>query len=172
MKSLRRWNREMPFNHLLFESLLPGITKAEDRKSGCHSSANLDHRPGATVLLFHLDDLMTRKRLGLIEDKCCDYLYFLKHKNRTSLIFVELKSTNVQGAKQQILNAHYAIRDKVSHVKSRSSRVLAVIVSSLGTPENAKGVQKEMKAEGIELYFGRSRGNSCCSINELVKDLM
>ena len=162
----------MPFNHLLFESLLPGVTKAEDRISGCLSSANIEHKPGATVLLFHLDDIVTRNHLGLSDKKCCDYLYFLKHERRTSLIFVELKSTNLQGAKEQILNAHHAIRARVPLVKSGSARVLAVIVSSSATPENVKGIQKQMKAEGIELYFGRSRGKSSCRINELIKDLM
>ena len=84
------------------------------------------------------------------------------------LILVELKSTDLADAKEQILNAFQAIRSQSSHVKSGAARVLAVIVSSQGTPVNGMRVQKEMKNNGIELHFGTSKGSSC-DLRKLLK---
>jgi hypothetical protein len=159
----------MPFNHLLFESLLPGKTLAEDRKSGCRTSADLNRGPSETILLFRLDHASTRLRLGLSDTKCCDHLYFLKSETRTLLIFVELKSANIDEAEKQILNAHDAICNH-SDVKKKLFLKLALIVSATGTPPNAKKRQTNMREHGIALYFGTSRGGAY-SIRDIIKDL-
>jgi hypothetical protein len=159
----------MPVDHLLFESLLPGITKAEDKKSGGHTSANLEHGPHESVLLFHLDTETTRRRLGLLEGKCCDFLYFFKNKKHSILIFVELKGTDIASATEQIANAHQALGAQSKYVKS--CHPLAVIVSSVAAPRNGRVIQHQMKTQGITLYFGRSRSGRPCEIKALISEL-
>jgi hypothetical protein len=159
----------MPFNHLLFKSLLPGKTLAEDKRSGCRTSADLERGRNETVLLFRLDEASTRKLLGLSDQKCCDHLYFLKSEKNTTLIFVELKSTDLDQAEKQILSSYRAICNH-SNVKSQSPRTLALIVSAIGTPPGSKKRQLEMSKRGIDLYFGTSRGRPC-SIKSVIRDL-
>jgi hypothetical protein len=159
----------MPFSHLLFEALLPGKSVAEDRKSGCRTSADLQRGPNETILLFRLDHAQTKSRLGLSDRKCCDHLYFLKSETRTILIFVELKSTDLDEAEEQILNAHNAICNH-SDVKKKSFRSVAIVVSTMGAPPNAKKRQSNMREHGIALYFGTSRGGSY-SVRDIVKDV-
>jgi hypothetical protein len=158
----------MPFDHLLFESLRPGKTLAEDRRSGCLTSADVERNGGETVLLFGLDDDSTRKRLGLSDRRCCDFMYFLKNRNQSLLVFVELKSTNIESAAEQIANAHHAIRQHSAFVKSRATRARAVIVSSLGTPRDGKAIQQRMRKRGIDLYFGTSRKGHPCLIKDTI----
>jgi hypothetical protein len=160
----------VPFNHLLVESLQPGTTLAEDRKSGCRSSADLKPGKSETVLLFHLDADSTRKHLKLSQVKCCDHLYLFKSSKGTSLIFVELKSTNLDGADQQILNAFEAICQH-PNFNARSVRVLAVIVSSGSVFRDPKKIRANLRKRGIELHFGTSRDGHPCLIKEVIRDL-
>jgi hypothetical protein len=171
MKSLILWKSTMPFNHLLFDSLKPGVTLAEDRGSGCYTSTDLRRDAEETVLLFGLDDSATRRRLSLNDGKCCDYLYFLKNNIRTELIFVELKSTNIESATHQITSAHSAICDRCHTFKSRGTRAKAIIVSSQASPRDTKAIQDRMKKRGIDLYFGISRKGHPCQIKNLIPDL-
>jgi hypothetical protein len=160
----------MPFSHLLFEALLPGQTLAEDKRRECQTSADLKRGPNETILLFRLDQDSTRSRLGLSDRKCCDHLYFLKSATRTMLIFVELKSTNLDEAENQILNAHNAIC-KHSNVKNQSFQTVALVVSRKGTPQNVKKRQSEMRKRGIHLYFGISRRGTACAVRNVINDL-
>jgi len=151
----------MPFNHLLFESLLPGRTLAEDKEKGCRSSANLERGPGEAVLLFRLDQIGTKERLNLRGKKCCDHLFFYKSGNQTLLIFIELKSTDIRGAMEQITSAHDAILSESQYFRSKRPTVCAVFVSVAASTNDKKRMQKEMREKGINLEFGTSRGKAC-----------
>jgi hypothetical protein len=159
----------MPFNHLLFEALQAGKTLAEDRKSGCRTTADLKRGAGETVLLFQIDGASTRKHLRLAEKKCCDHAYFFKSVKVTLLIFVEMKSTNLDGAVDQILNAHEAICFH-PNLKAQSPRSIGVIVSTVAFIPDSHKIKNRIGKRKINLYFKVSR-NKPYSINELITGL-
>jgi hypothetical protein len=163
----------MPLDHLLFESLIPGITKAEDKKGTGRTSANLDRGSNETVLLFHRDNEETRRRLKFSGEKCCDFLYFFKNRKRAVLIFIELKGTKINSAAHRIASAYHALAALSEYVKSHTPQALAVIVSSGSAPRREGAViQKRMKASGIKLYFGKSSKDHPCDIKALIGDLL
>jgi hypothetical protein len=159
----------MPIDHLLFESLIPGVTKAEDKGSGSHTSANLDSGRGESVLVFHLDNEKSRTRLGLSNNKCCDFVFFFKSGSHCTLIFVELKGTDIASAEDQIVSAYQAMSAQSSYIKSCGP--LAVIVSNVAAPMNGKVIQRRMKKRGISLYFGISRKDRACEIKDVIPEL-
>jgi hypothetical protein len=159
----------MPVDHLLFRSLIPGVTLAEDKGSGSHTSANLHRGNGESVLVFHLDDEHTRKRLALAEKKCCDFVFFFKSQARCTLIFVELKGIDIATAEEQIVSAYHAMSAQSAYI--RSCGPFAIIVSSGAAPKNGKDIQKRMKDRGIPLYFGTSRKGRSCEIKALISEL-
>ena len=146
----------MPFNHLLAHALIPGVTKASD--SG--KEAILSPESGEAVLVFRLDEDITREHLGIANLKCCDYLFLFKDSNRTLCIFIEFKGSDLSRADEQILSAYQAICRKSEALKKLwNGRARAIIVSSLtAPPKEFDKFQKQLRAEGIELHFGTSRG--------------
>jgi hypothetical protein len=112
---------------------------------------------------------MCRKRLGLSDKKCCDFVFFFKSANHCTLIFVELKGIDVSSAEEQIVTAYQAMSTRSAYIKS--CRPFAIIVSSGAAPRNRKDIQKRMKTGGISLYFGTSRKGSPCEIKDVIKEL-
>jgi hypothetical protein len=161
----------MPVDHLLFESLLPGKTLAEDRQNKCCTSADLKAAPNETVLLFRLDDERTRKRLGLAGSKCCDHLYLFKSLTHAILIFVELKSTDLKDAADQIVNAFEAVKAQSSYGRTEHPPAIALIISSSAPPRDSKMMQKQLMSRGLILVFGTSRGRACY-VREKISDFL
>ena len=152
----------MPFNHLLFEALLPGKTLAEDREQNGYTSCELQAGAGETVLLFRLDEDKTKDKLKLTGQRCCDYFYFYRGPQRSLLIFVELKGSNLDRATRTTSSAIDAICPNSDKGRPWRKLVRAVIVSSTVSPRDRLKIQKAMNARGIELYFGSSKRNSPC----------
>jgi hypothetical protein len=159
----------MAVDHLLFESLIPGVTLAEDKGSGSRTSANLHRGNGESVLVFHLDNVLTRRKLELSERKCCDFVFFFKSETQCTLIFVELKGGDIASAEEQIVAAYQAMSAQSAYV--RSCGPLPVIVSSVTAPMNRKDIQKRMKGMGITLYFAISRKGKPCELKDVITEL-
>jgi hypothetical protein len=157
----------MPFNHLLFEALLPGKTLAEDRVQNGYTSAQLEAGAGETVLLFRLDEDKTKARLKLTGKKCCDYFFFYSGRQKSLLIFVELKGGNLDRAEEQLVSAIDAICPNSDQGRSWRKHARAVIVSPTGSPRDRLKIQKAMRASGINVYFGSSKKNSPCPIRTI-----
>jgi hypothetical protein len=154
----------MPFNHLLFEALLPGKTLAQDREHDGYTSAELKPGPGETVLLFRLDDDETKQHLKLAGQKCCDYFFFFKASHESLLIFVELKGGNLDRAEEQLAGAIDAICPSSGKGKTWRKLARAVVVSPTVSPRDRLKIQNAMKARGIKVYFGSSKKGFPCSI--------
>jgi hypothetical protein len=157
----------MPFNHLLFESLQPGKTRAEDKENRSYTSTDLKPGSGETVLLFHLDKETTRKQLGLSGKKCYDFLYFYKSSSQCFLIFVELKGSNFANAGEQLSNAIDAICRPHGQSRSLREHVRAVIVTPTISPEDRKELTKEMRKQRIPVFFGNSKKDKPCLLKEI-----
>jgi hypothetical protein len=157
----------MPFNHLLFEALLPGKTLAEDRAHNGYTSAQLEANAGETVLLFRLDEDKTKEHLKLTGEKCCDYFFLFRGKQKSLLIFVELKGGNLERAEQQLLAAIDAICTNSDKGRSWRRLARAVVVSPTVSPRDRLKIQKAMKAKGTEVYFGSSKKNAPCALRKI-----
>jgi hypothetical protein len=157
----------MPFNHLLFDALLPGKTLAEDRGHGGYTSARLDPGGDETVLLFRLDSETTRRRLSLTGKSCCDHFYLFRGRHTSLLILVELKGDNLERAEEQLSNAIDSICLRSDSPSSWRKLVRAVIVSPAVSPRDRLKIQKRMAARGIQVFFGTSRQNYPCVIKNV-----
>jgi len=157
----------MPFNHLLFEALIPGKTTAEDRKNKGRTSAELRPAPDEAVLLFRLDDSVTRDRLALAGAPCCDHLFLYKSPTKALLIFVELKGADLGSAPEQLLNAIHAICDRAPHGRSWRKLARAVIVAPTFLPQETRTIQREMKKLRVEVFFGICKPRSTCDIKSI-----
>jgi len=157
----------MPFNHLLFEALLPGKTLADDRKHGGTSSVRLEPAAGETVLLFRLDSEKTKDRLGLVDKSCCDYLYLYRTKDTSLLIFIELKGENLDRSAQQLSSAIQSVCSHSGLNGTWRRLARAVIVSSTVSPKERTKLHKQMKEQGIRVYFGTSRKSHARDIKRI-----
>jgi hypothetical protein len=157
----------MPFNHLLFEALLPGKTVAEDKDHGGYTSARLVQGEGETVLLFRLDEEKTKTELKLTGKRCCDYFYLFRTKEKSLLIFVELKGSNLDGIEMQLSNAIDAICPNSAKGRAWRQIARAVVVSSTVSPRDRLKLQKAMKPKGIDVYFGSSKKNAPCMLKTI-----
>jgi hypothetical protein len=158
----------MPFNHLLFESLLPGKTKAEDNKRASYTSAELKPKRDEAVLLFRLDSDATRTRLGPFDKKCCDFLFLYRSEAKCLLIFVELKGDEIGAAPTQLANAIDAICDRAPGGSSWRKFVRAVIVAPTFAVQTRKTIQPGMRqGRGIQVFFGISKKGHACDIRNV-----
>ncbi len=158
----------MPIDHLLFEALVPARTKAEDKRHGGHTSTDIKPQAGETVLLFRLDETKTRDHLGLADKKCCDYLYFVKKDARCYLIFVELKSSNLGEAVEQITNAFLAIDGRCKLVREPYMRRLGVIVHTSGSPGDVKSELKQASRKGIDIHPESTRKDRAFDLRKYI----
>ena len=155
----------MPFDHLLTHSLIPGATSAKEQGVGFSFNRDSDE----SVLVFRLDESATRKILKLEQKPCCDYLvFFNKLSFRPLLVFVELKSTNLDRAGKQILSAANAIRRQAPNLKETQFR--GVIVSSSTPPRDFDKLQKHLRFQHIQLYFGSIRGGKSIDLRTVLTD--
>jgi hypothetical protein len=157
----------MPFNHLLFESLLPGKTQAEDKQRSSYTAAELKPGGNETVLLFHLDEETTRKQLGLSGKKCCDFLYFYKKNSQCLLIFIELKGSNLAEAGEQLVNAIDAICRPRGQSRSLRKHARAVIVTPTITQGDKRELTKQMREARIPIFFGNSKKDKPCPLRDI-----
>ena len=166
----------MPLNYLLLHSLVPGGTTAHDPGTG--REAVFDKSNNETILVFRLDEPGARSSLGLSGQgqKCCDHLFFYKSQPLTIFLFTELKSRDLGDADQQLLSAIHAVcRDNYVLELKRRGYVRALIVTSLSSPGDNRAraeIQKRMQQNGIEVYFGTSRGRGgSCKVRQFIHEL-
>ncbi|MHB1557600.1 MAG: hypothetical protein ACYC61_08985, partial [Isosphaeraceae bacterium] len=114
------------------------------------------------------DDDQTKKRLGLTGQKCCDSLYFVKNKTNSLLILVELKGSDSSRATEQILDTFAAIHKNSEHVRRRTCKVYAVIVTMRDAPRNLTAMKKELREKGIQLEHGPTKGRRACDLRSVL----
>ena len=168
----------MPFNHLLFESLLPGKTTAEDRKSGCHTSAEPRtgcRRSGSAVSPRRRRDpeATWARRQEMLRSS----LFLLKRRRgNQSLDFCRTEGHGHRRKRsEQILNAHRCdLHAYLPHVKSKTARAArAVIVApTVGTLKRQERYKSDMKEQGHRrCIFGTTKPSRPCTSRELIGDL-
>jgi len=158
----------MPFSRLLLESLLPGKTQAEDKANNCYTSTDLKAGPDETVLLFRLDNHVTKKNLGLSGKKCCDHLYFYKDRSRILLIVVELKASNLAQAVEQLSNAIESICEPRGLGNTFRALARAVVVTPTVSPRDRQQITNLMRKRRIKVFFGYSKRDKPCQLKQIV----
>jgi len=137
----------MPFNTLLLSScLIPGKTSyTEDGVT-----ITLQPQNGETILFFSIDDQSNpncklRPLLGLAQAgmKICDLIVFYANDTERIICFVELKGSNIQTAKDQVINTFITFNAKLN--SSLTFTAKTYIVHKGSTPQEIEKYKQELE---------------------------
>ncbi|MEM8640166.1 MAG: hypothetical protein AAGG51_15310 [Cyanobacteria bacterium P01_G01_bin.54] len=133
----------MLFDALLFSAdcLLMGQTSYGENKS----RVSLKTESEETILFFRTDSNTFRRIINATNEKVCDLVILYANQNRRVICFCELKGSQVNDAKEQIINTHRLLMQyftKQNLFLSLESK--AIIVPSGSFPKDTKKIREEL----------------------------
>jgi hypothetical protein len=157
----------MAFDYLLRRCLLPGRTSHGEGGKGINVSRDSDE----TILFFLPDEqnVSAATRSHFEVEHFCDVVVFYQGQFGQAILFVELKGGHIDHAILQLESAIGAVFKK-SPLTKGAQRIIAIIVSSGGSPKQLTRKQQEFDRKwGAKLVL-KSQPTGRCDLREFLSN--